>query len=53
MKIAGAKVSNEELKIILEAGNWAPTHHRNEPWRYSILSSSEAIENYFEFLQQW
>ena len=31
--IPDGKVSDDELNIILEAGNWAPTHNKNEPWR--------------------
>lgn len=47
------KVTKEELELILEAGNWAPTHQKNEPWRYVILASSKAIEKYLDFLEQW
>ena len=35
--ISGSQISEEELNMILEAANWAPTHQKNEPWRYSIL----------------
>ena len=31
--IPDGKISDDELNIILEAGNWAPTHNKNEPWR--------------------
>lgn len=51
--IPDGKISDDELNIILEAGNWAPTHNKNEPWRYSILCTSDAIEKYFDFLQEW
>ena len=51
--VVGEKVSDDELKVILEAANWAPTHQKNEPWRFSILTSSDGIEKYFDFLQEW
>ena len=35
--ISGSQISEEDLNMILEAANWAPTHQKNEPWRYSIL----------------
>ena len=51
--IKGQEVSNEEIETILEAANWAPTHQKNEPWRYSIIKGSENIESYFDFLEEW
>ena len=51
--IAGGQISDDELNMILEAANWAPTHQKNEPWRYSILSSASEIEKYLDFLDNW
>jgi nitroreductase len=31
-------VQNDVIEKILEAGNWAPSHHRTEPWRFYILT---------------
>lgn len=28
----------ELIEKILEAGNWAPTHHGTEPWRFYVLT---------------
>ena len=28
----GKSLSNDELDLILEAANWAPTHKKTEPW---------------------
>ena len=28
----GESLSNDELDLILEAANWAPTHKKTEPW---------------------
>lgn len=47
------KVSEEELEAILEAANWAPTHQKCEPWRYSVISGIDAIEKYLDFLECW
>ena len=30
-------VSDEEINLILEAANWAPTHKKTEPWRFKVL----------------
>lgn len=34
----GQPISREELEKILEAGIWAPTHKRTEPWRFKVLT---------------
>ena len=51
--LKGGELSNEEIGTILEAANWAPTHQKTEPWRYSIIKGSENIESYFDFLEGW
>ena len=28
----------ESLEMMLEAANWAPTHGKTEPWRFTVLS---------------
>lgn len=38
------KVEDEKLKIILEAGNSAPTACDNQPQRIYVLNTAEAIE---------
>lgn len=30
-------ISEAEIKTLLEAANWAPTHRRTEPWRFKVL----------------
>ena len=49
----GEKLSPEEINLILEAANWAPTHQKNEPWRFAILDSAQSIHEYLDFLEQW
>ena len=34
---SGEEVTKEEIDFLLEAANWAPTHHRSEPWRYVVI----------------
>ncbi|MEL3971436.1 nitroreductase [Rossellomorea oryzaecorticis] len=31
-------VPKELIEKILDAGNWAPSHHRTEPWRFFVLT---------------
>jgi nitroreductase len=31
-------VPSELIEKILEAGTWAPVHHRTEPWRFFVLT---------------
>jgi len=42
-------VNDEEIDLILEAANWAPTHKRTEPWRFKILKN-KSKNNLGEFL---
>jgi len=34
-------VSMTEIKLLLEAAKWAPTHKLTEPWRFSVIISVE------------
>tara|TARA_B100001113_G_scaffold50722_1_gene36892 strand:+ start:1206 stop:1763 length:558 start_codon:yes stop_codon:yes gene_type:complete len=33
------EISDDELRLILEAANWAPTHKKTEPWRFRVLKN--------------
>ncbi len=33
----GEPIAKGDIKKILEAANWAPTHKRTEPWRFKVL----------------
>lgn len=33
-------ISETEIKQLLEAANWAPTHRRTEPWRFKVLQGA-------------
>lgn len=38
--VSDEPVPRELLEKVLEAGTWAPSHHRTEPWRYFVLTGS-------------
>ena len=46
-------ITKQELEMILEAANWAPTHNKTEPWRYIIFHGPEAILSYLDFLEDF
>jgi nitroreductase len=43
VKMNGKKISDADVKEILELANWAPTHGRTEPWRFIVYSGQEVI----------
>jgi nitroreductase len=43
-KMNGKKIPGEQVKEILELGNWAPTHGRTEPWRFIVYSEEKVKE---------
>lgn len=42
-------ISKEDIKTILEAANWAPTHRRTEPWRFKVFHG-ESLKTLSDFL---
>lgn len=44
----GKKVSDNDLKEILELANWAPTHGYTEPWRF-VIFEKENIAKFSSF----
>ncbi|WP_455663004.1 nitroreductase family protein [Pradoshia sp.] len=36
-KVKEDPVPKELIRQIIEAGTWAPCHHRTEPWRFTVL----------------
>ncbi len=52
-ELNGEPLKREHLDLILEAANWAPTHQKNQPWRYVVLSGPDAIRSYLDFLDKW
>ena len=51
--LSGETVSREEVETLLEAANWAPTHHRTEPWRFVVVEGREGIQDYLDLLETW
>ena len=49
----GERITAAELETLLEAGNWAPSHGKTEPWRYVVVSGYGAVQNYLAFLDNW
>lgn len=47
----GENISEEEIKRILEAANWAPTHRRTEPWRFKVMRD-ETLPKFANFLAE-
>ena len=43
------KITDDEIRDILENSNWAPTHKKTEPWRY-IVFRGEALTGLGEWL---
>ncbi len=37
----GNIISNTDIKELLEAANWAPTHGMTEPWRFVVFSDAK------------
>jgi len=46
---SNAEISENELNLILEAANWAPTHKRTEPGRFKIISG-KGLNRFSEFM---
>ncbi|GFR50722.1 hypothetical protein Agub_g12979, partial [Astrephomene gubernaculifera] len=44
---SGEEVPREQVEMLLEAANWAPTHGMTEPWRFVVLrgASKTAMED--------
>ena len=51
--LSGEMVSRAEVETLLEAANWAPTHHRSEPWRFVVIEGGPAISDYLDMVETW
>lgn len=36
-RVKDEAIGQETIEQILEAGNWAPSHHATEPWRFYVM----------------
>lgn len=39
-RVKADPIPRETIELILEAGNWAPSHHHTEPWRFIVMTGS-------------
>lgn len=39
-RVKAEPIAVELIKQILEAGNWAPSHHMTEPWRFFVMTGA-------------
>ena len=51
--LSGDRLSQEEVEAVLDAAVWAPTHHKNQPWRFTVLDGPQAIAGYLDRLDAW
>ena len=47
----GERISDANLKKLLEAANWAPTHGYTEPWRFTVFTDA-ALQRLGNFLAE-
>ncbi len=46
------KIPEEDIQLLLENANEAPTHRKTEPWRFHVLSDSKLVA-FSQFAGQW
>lgn len=44
------KVHREQLEVILNNAQWAPTHGNTQPWRFQVFMGEESRQNLSQFL---
>ena len=50
-QFSGKAVSKEEIKTLLEAANWAPTHRKTQPWRFKVFRE-DSLSVLAEFIEK-
>jgi nitroreductase len=43
-KFTGEGINTESIRLILDAGRWAPSGLNNQPWRFMVVDAGEARE---------
>ena len=51
--LSGAEVTRTEVETLLEAANWAPTHARSEPWRYTVVQGGAGVSDFLDMVEEW
>ena len=49
----GEELTRDEVELLLEAANWAPTHKRSEPWRYTVIQGGAGVSDYLDTIEEW
>ena len=44
-KFIDTLIPNEEIKMILEAGRWAPSAENTQPWEFIVIKNQEILKN--------
>lgn len=44
------KVHREQIEVILNNGQWAPTHGNTQPWRFKVIMGEEHRQDLSQFL---
>ncbi|MES2776557.1 MAG: nitroreductase [Bacteroidota bacterium] len=42
-KMNGQKIADEQIQIMLESADWAPTHGMTEPWRFVVFAGDAVV----------
>jgi len=51
--LTGEHLNKSDIDLVLDAANWAPTHHKTEPWRYTVIDSADGILDYLDMMDCW
>ncbi len=49
-QFSSRKVHREQLEVILNNAQWAPTHGNTQPWRFQVFTGDESRQNLSQFL---
>lgn len=45
-------IDDDTINSLIECANTAPTHGKNEPWRF-VVFKRESLPSFFNFVRQW
>ena len=51
--LSGEELTRDEVDTLLEAANWAPTHARSEPWRYTVVQGGAGVSGFLDLVEEW
>ena len=49
-QFSSRKVHREQIEVILNNGQWAPTHGNTQPWRFKVFMGEEHRQDLSQFL---